>query len=493
MGHAHVLGLVDHREMERRVAAAPDGGGDLAEYLRQSDYTLCGKTGADLLEDRPQKGALGFGQTRLAAKAAHVAIRLPGVELPGIDHLLPLGQQEVRAELVARHFPGGGLQRCSDVLARSEPGRAEMRFEETQADGVDGVNLETFGQTRIMPRGQASAAPRVGLALVDQPTELRAQRVRQNLGERGEQNPRLGIGTGQEHRAMQSHHGLPGAGRTRNAGGPGVVAADRLALRRMQEDRPLLPGELERSLQLLDVRDGAEASLGVGMLESLWSDDLRGHGHLNRDAGASRRLPSHCETQQSLGRLAGKVVRKVKDAVLGGRPHVVEPFNGNAVFKKALGRDLGEEHRLGRSRPLLLHVDGDDDLLDGLADLHQLGSAGLRMRLQPAPLGPLIGPVVVIDVAEQQAAVGPMDDEPDVAAHPHRPEVPVPRPVELVKLKPRTRRIDLKIERRRLRSLLLVGGEAAEAVGERVGDSEVHKRSRNSSWQGQHRQRCHPS
>lgn len=459
MRHAHVLGLVDHREMERRVAAARDSGGDLAEYFGQRDHTLRGKTDADLLEDRPQTGALGFGQTRLAAKAADVAIRLPGVELPGVDHLLPLGQQEVRAELVARHFPGCGLERCGDVLARGEPGRAEMRLEEAQADGVDGVNLETLGQTRVV---------------VDQPTELRAQRVRQNLGERGEQNPRLGIGAGQEHRAMEGHHGLPGAGRTGNAGGAGEVAADRLALRRMQEDCPLLPGELERSLQLLDVRDGAEASLGVGMLESNRLDRSIERTLLDRGNHALGRLPSHRETQQGLGRLAGKVVRKVKDAVFGGRPHVVEPFNGNAVFKKALGRDLGEERRLGQSRPLLLHVDGDDHLLDGLANLHQLRSAGLRMRLQPAPLGPLIGLVVVIDVAEQQTAVGPMDDEPDVAAHPHRPEVPVSRLVELVKLKPRTRRIHLKIERRRLRSLLLVGGETAEAVGERVGDAEVH-------------------
>ncbi len=163
-----------------------------------------------------------------------------------------------------------------------------------------------------------------------------------------------------------------------------------------------------------------------------------------------------------------------------------------------LGRDLGEERRLGRSLSLLLHVDGNDDFLNRLANLHKLRGAGLRVRLQPAPLGPLVGlapsrqtkgsppcgrelvfnqlPVVVIDVAEQQAGVGPVNDEPDVAAHAHRPEAPVPRLVELVKAQPRTRRIYLQIERRRLHALLLVAGEPREAVCECVGDSEVHRR-----------------
>ena len=51
-----------------------------------------------------------------------------------------------------------------------------------------------------------------------------------------------------------------------------------------------------------------------------------------------------------------------------------------------------------------LHVDRDHDLLDRLADLDELRGAGLRMRLELAPLGPGVGLVVVVDVAEQQAA-----------------------------------------------------------------------------------------
>jgi hypothetical protein len=59
---------------------------------------------------------------------------------------------------------------------------------------------------------------------------------------------------------------------------------------------------------------------------------------------------------------------------------------------------------------------------------------------------------VVVDVAEQQAVGGAVNDEADVAAHPHGPEVPVLRLVELVELEPGARRVHLKIERRRLRS-----------------------------------------
>ena len=84
---------------------------------------------------------------------------------------------------------------------------------------------------------------------------------------------------------------------------------------------------------------------------------------------------------------------------------------------------------------------------------------------------------MVADVAEQQARLGPVDDQPDVAADPHRPEVLVLRLVELVELQPGLRRVDLQVEGRRLDGLLLVAGQAGEAVGEGVGDEEVQSAS----------------
>ncbi len=46
-------------------------------------------------------------------------------------------------------------------------------------------------------------------------------------------------------------------------------------------------------------------------------------------------------------------------------------------------------------------VHRDEDLLDGFPDFHELGCAGLGVRLQLPALGPIIGAVVVVDVAKQ--------------------------------------------------------------------------------------------
>ena len=57
-----------------------------------------------------------------------------------------------------------------------------------------------------------------------------------------------------------------------------------------------------------------------------------------------------------------------------------------------------------RRRSSRLHVNRDNDLLHRLADLDQLRGAGLGMRLQLAPFRPVVSLVVVVDVAEQEAA-----------------------------------------------------------------------------------------
>ena len=105
------------------------------------------------------------------------------------------------------------------------------------------------------------------------------------------------------------------------------------------------------------------------------------------------------------------------------------------------------------------------------------------MPLQPPPLGPLIRGVVMVHVAEQEARRGPVDNQPDVAADPGRPEALVLRPLDLVQLQPRPGRVHLQVERGGLDRLLLVAGQLRETVGERVGDAELHvlQRKRKSS------------
>ena len=111
--------------------------------------------------------------------------------------------------------------------------------------------------------------------------------------------------------------------------------------------------------------------------------------------------------------------------------------------------------------------------LHRLANFNQLRGPGRRVGFSlRAP--PSVCLVVMIDIAEQQAAVGLVDDQPDVAVDADGPEPLVPRLVELVESHPGIGRIDLQIERGGLHGFLLVAGEASEAVGEGVGDAEIH-------------------
>ena len=87
---------------------------------------------------------------------------------------------------------------------------------------------------------------------------------------------------------------------------------------------------------------------------------------------------------------------------------------------------------------------------------------------------------MVIDVAEKQACVSPVDDQPDVAADTDRPEVLVLCLVELVELHARVGRVHLQVKGRGLDGLLLLAGQSGEAVGKGVGDAEFHQLTLNT-------------
>src|ERR1019366_304826 len=91
---------------------------------------------------------------------------------------------------------------------------------------------------------------------------------------------------------MQGHDGLARAGGAGDTGWSSVDALDPLALFGMQEDRPFLPREIERALELLDVGHHAEAALGIGMIERIRD---------RRDRLGYPRLAARGELQQSLG------------------------------------------------------------------------------------------------------------------------------------------------------------------------------------------------
>ena len=361
----------------------------------------------------------------------------------------------MQAELVAADGIRGLLHQLAHDLAAGNRRRPDVRLVEPQADGVERVNIDPLRETRLTAQ---------------QPLQLGLQRIRQRVGEGRQQDAGVGMRARQMGGPVQRHDGLACARRTGDARRPGVVALHPLPLLGVQEDRPLLPREIEGALQLLDVRHHAEAALGIGMIERI----RRRHGGLRH-----ARLATGRQFQQRLRRLGGQMVGQGQQRVLGRLPDIGEPLGGHAVAEQFVIGRLGENAASSRRpasapRQFRLHIDRDDDLLHRLADLDQLRGARLRMRLQLAPFRPVVGLVVVIDVAEQEARLAPVNDQPDVAADPHRPEVLVLRLVELVEAHAGIGRVELQVEGRRLDGLLLVAGQAGEAVGEGVGDAEFH-------------------
>ena len=223
----------------------------------------------------------------------------------------------------------------------------------------------------------------------------------------------------------------------------------------MKEDRPLLPGRIEGLFQLLDAGDYTEAALCVGVLERR----QRRWWHLGH-----RRLAAGGQLQQRLRSLRRQVVGQNKQAVLVGLAHVVEPLRRDAVAQQLVVLTIREQrapglrlpHRGRRRFRFRLRVGRDYDLADRLADLHELRRSGLRVRFELASFGPVVGLVVVIHVAQQQTALGAVDDDADVHIHPHRPEVLVSRLVELVETQAWTGRVHLQVECRGLDCLLFV-------------------------------------
>ena len=126
-GDADVLRLVHHDEVEGRLLAARQLGGQSAEHrcARDHGHLLAGRRAP--LEDGPQRSALRLRQPGLSAQALDVAIRLPAVQLPRIDHLFPFGKQKGQAELLTGHLAGCGGQQASDLIARGNVAATEVR------------------------------------------------------------------------------------------------------------------------------------------------------------------------------------------------------------------------------------------------------------------------------------------------------------------------------------------------------------------------------
>jgi hypothetical protein len=112
----------------------------------------------------------------------------------------------------------------------------------------------------------------------------------------------------------------------------------------------------------------------------------------------------------------------VEDGVVCGLTDGLQPFGWDTPRQECPVALLREEARFPDG---LLHIALDHHLLDGLADLDDLGGARGRVALELPPLGPGVGVVMVADVGEKRGAVLLVEDDADVAVHARRPEVRV--------------------------------------------------------------------
>jgi len=91
-------------------------------------------------------------------------------------------------------------------------------------------------------------------------------------------------------------------------------------------------------------------------------------------------------------------------------------FDSFVNFDKPLTAD-SLTRTLNDKKEFLLNVNRNDHLFHRLPNFDQLGSPRRGVRLQLTPLRPPVGLVVVIHIAEQEAPLRFMDNQPDVTAY----------------------------------------------------------------------------
>ena len=158
----------------------------------------------------------------------------------------------------------------------------------------------------------------------------------------------------------------------------------------MQEDAPPLPRVVQSLGELLGVPHDPEASHRVWVVERACSSgDWK--GGLRSSTGGN--------LQQGLTRFFREMAGDVQQVVLIRVAHAFQPLDWNAVTQQLIIRHPRSWRRLQRRPALYFDIHGDLDLPDSLVYLDDLHRAGMGMGLHPAAMRPLVGVVVVVDVA----------------------------------------------------------------------------------------------
>src|SRR5262245_52149113 len=149
MRDAEVLRLVHDRKVEHHPVALRDAGREGRKQLRMRNELAFTQGCANALEDRPQPGALRLREPRLSAEPHHIPVRLPAIELPRVNHVLPFRQQKEQAELVTGRCRGGLAYKATYGLAAGDLRLPDVRSVEAEADRVERVNVDALGEPRL--------------------------------------------------------------------------------------------------------------------------------------------------------------------------------------------------------------------------------------------------------------------------------------------------------------------------------------------------------
>lgn len=146
-----------------------------------------------------------------------------------------------------------------------------------------------------------------------------------------------------------------------------------------------------------------------------------------------------------------------------------QPFLGNTQRKKIAGLVVGEEGGLS------FFLNLGNDLFNAFFDLDDLGGAGLWVNGKASPLGPGIGVIVTIDIAEGEEVITLMKDNSEIVIDANGPEVFVFRFINAMKLTSRGVGGDLKVKDCFFDLILGVFVELFQAAGKGARDDELHK------------------
>src|SRR5205823_5485027 len=91
---ADILRLVDDHEVKDGTSELTDPRRQTVEHRRWSDEPPLIQLRLRRVEDRPERTTMLFRQACFSSEALHVAIAVPRIELPGINHCRPLGAEK---------------------------------------------------------------------------------------------------------------------------------------------------------------------------------------------------------------------------------------------------------------------------------------------------------------------------------------------------------------------------------------------------------------